>query len=337
MRVGTVCYATTQGLGVLAKQFYDAGIIQEVLIYKHPDGRSTHTEWYPPGTPVMARPPFRGPAVEDFLRKVDIVLFFETPFDWAFPRMCRQRRIKTALIPMYEWHLERAPTTFDLYINPSLLDQQYFPHGTFLPIPAVSGIWKQRQTARRFVHNSGHIGSRNHKGTEELLKSLPYIKSPIELTITSQETSLNRLIDSVPQAREDNRVTFRIADNLDYTSLFAEGDVYIAPEKYNGLSLPLQEAFAAGLAVMTTDRFPMNTWLPQEVLIPVERYDRAQTQGGHLMFDEAIVNPEAIANKIDEWYDKDITYLSQQGRDWAVANSWEVLGPKYNALLESVL
>jgi hypothetical protein len=96
---------------------------------------------------------------------VDIVLFFETPFDWSFAQLCRDRGVKTALMPMYEWHLERPPTKFDLYINPSALDQRYFPYGTFIPVPAVSGIWNQRVTAQRFVHNSGHIGSRNHKGT----------------------------------------------------------------------------------------------------------------------------------------------------------------------------
>jgi len=337
MRVGTVCYATTQGLGVLAKQFYDAGIIQEVLIYKHPDKRPTHTEWYPEGTPVLPSAPFRGYSSSQFLKSVDVALFFETPFDWSFIRKCNQFNVKTVLIPMYEWHLERPPAKFDLYINPSLLDQQYFPHGTFLPIPAVSGIWEQRTEARRFVHNSGHIGSRNHKGTEELLQAIPLIQSPIELLITSQEPSLHQLLGKYPEVYNDPRVSIQIADHFDYRTLFGAGDVYIAPEKYNGLSLPLQEAYAAGMAVMTTDRFPMNTWLPQDMLIPVSRFEKARTQGGHLVFDEAIVNPEAIANKIDEWYGKDITPLSRQGRDWAVANSWEVLGPKYTALLESVL
>lgn len=337
MRVGTVCYATTQGLGVLAKQFYDAGVVQDVLIFKHPNGRPTHTEWYPEGTPVLASRPFQGRAVVEFLDKVDVVLFFETPFDWNFVRKCREHRVKTALIPMYEWHLERPPHSMDLYINPSLLDQQYFPQGTFIPIPAVQGIWKQRERALHFVHNSGHIGSRNHKGTEELLKAMEFVKSPIQLTVTSQEQALEKLISSAPGVRQDSRVTFSIQDNLNYEGLFSQGDVYIAPEKYNGLSLPLQEAFAAGMGVMTTDRFPANTWLPQPLLIPVERYGRARTQGGHLEFDEAIVNPQMIAAMIDQWYGKDISHLSEQGLQWAINNSWEVLKPRYLEALGSLL
>lgn len=337
MRVGTVCYATTQGLGVLAKQFYDAGVITDVMIYKHPNGRSTHTEWYPEGTHVLSTRPFRGNAVERFLDDLDVVLFFETPFDWEFVRRCRERRVKTAVIPMYEWHLERPPHSMDLYINPSLLDQQYFPQGTFIPIPAVSGIWKQRETATRFVHNSGHIGSRNHKGTEELLKAMLHVKSPIKLTVTSQEQALTKLINGVPGIEDDSRVEFLIQDNLDYGNLFSHGDVYIAPEKYNGLSLPLQEAFAAGMGVMTTDRFPANTWLPNDILIPVERYGRARTMGGHLEFDEAIVSPQTIAAMIDKWWGQGITELSNLGREWAEANSWEVLKPKYLETLGSVL
>jgi len=338
MRVGTVCYATTQGLGVLAKQFYDAGIIQEVLIYIHPDGRPTRTDWYPEGTPLLPpRHPFQGAAVGRFLDSVDVVLFFETPFDWGFVNKCRAHGVKTVLMPMYEWHLERPPAKFDFYINPSELDQQYFPHGKFLPVPAVSGIWKERNTALRFLHNSGHIGSRNHKGTEELLQAIPLIKSPIELTLTSQESCLQQLLNKYPEACNDPRVSVRVVDHFDYESLFGAWDVYIAPEKYNGLSLPLQEAYASGLAVMTTNRFPMNTWLPPEILIPVTRFDKARTQGGHLAFDEAIVDPRDIARCVDQLYGQDITTLSRRGRDWAEANSWEVLRPKYLEVLESVL
>jgi glycosyltransferase involved in cell wall biosynthesis len=146
------------------------------------------------------------------------------------------------------------------------------------------------------------------------------------------------LIDSVPGAREDIRVGFQIADNLDYTSLFAKGDVYIAPEKYNGLSLPLQEAFASGMAVMTTNRFPMNTWLPPEIMIPVSRYEQGvRTQRGHLAFEEAIVDPYAIAETVDAWYGKDISALSTRGLRWSQENSWDVLRPHYIRALESVL
>jgi hypothetical protein len=114
-------------------------------------------------------------------------------------------------------------------------------------------------------------------------------------------------------------------------------DVYIAPEKYNGLSLPLQEAFASGMMVMTTNRFPANTWLPTAPLIPPTMTRITQVMGGHLKFEESVIDPEAIAMCLDGWYGRNIEEFSFAGLQYAEANSWTVLKPLYIAALESVL
>ena len=48
MKVGMVSYATEQGLGYLAKSFYDAGVIDEVLLisYTARGTRPMHPKWY---------------------------------------------------------------------------------------------------------------------------------------------------------------------------------------------------------------------------------------------------------------------------------------------------
>lgn len=340
MRVGSIVYATNQGLGHLAKSFYDAGIIQDVLIFRHPHGEAekpTQTGWYPPGTPVVNRP-FRGEVFERFLDDLDIVLFFETPFDWQYVNRCKERGVKTAIMPMYEWFLQKPPATFDLFLNPSLLDQEYFPQGVFIPVPVEDHIqWNLRKTARSFLHNAGNIGSRNHKGTQELLAAMEFVESPIELTIRCQNRSgLHRLIESVPSCKDDNRIVF-IDYEIPRENLFHKDfDVYIAPEKYNGLSLPLQEAYASGMPVMTTDRFPTNTWLPREFLIPVTTTRRVQVAGGHLEIEESVVSPKIIARKIDEIYGQDIQWASESGDAFRQERSWAVLGPKYKAALGAI-
>lgn len=341
MRVGTIAYATSQGLGHLAKSFYDAGVITDVIIFRHPHGEErapTHTEWYPEGTLILDKPPFAGEALERFLDDLDVMLYFETPFDWGFADRCRRRKVKTAIIPMYEWFLERPPHKFDLFINPSKLDQQYFPSGIHVPIPVEDDIvWSQREYAMNFLHNAGHIGSRNHKGTLELLKAIPYVKSPINLTVRCQNANgLRKLIVSAGLVRDD-RVHFTFGE-IPRDELFtAKHDVYIAPEKYNGLSLPLQEAYASGMPVMSSRRFPNTDWLPNELLIPVSSTRRAQTMGGHLSFDESVMEPVGIAAMIDEWYGKPISSISEMGRQYREANSWSALKPQYMKALESIL
>ncbi len=338
MRVGTVGYATRQGIGLLVRDFYDHKIVDDVVIWRHPH-YETHPEWYPDDTPVLAQRPFHQEHVRDealkFAEKIDVLLCFETPFDWSYLKVCRDHGVRTVLVPMYEWTPEEWPAKFDRIVNPSLLDQQYFPEGTFIPIPVpTSVVWSKRSKARRFLHNAGHIGSRNHKGTEELMRAMEFVESPIQLTIRCQDgPGIDRLCRSVPKIRDDHRVEI-VKTDLSRSELFRDHDVYVAPEKYNGLSLPLQEAHAAGLAVMTTDRFPMNSWLPTSPMIPAARYDRVRVARGYREIDEAVVHPRTVAETIDEWYDQDISLLSELGRTWAEENSWAVLGPRWRRELE---
>jgi glycosyltransferase involved in cell wall biosynthesis len=112
--------------------------------------------------------------------------------------------------------------------------------------------------------------------------------------------------------------------------MYADGDVFVFPEKFNGLSLPLQEAYASGMLVMTSHRFPMNTWLPTDPMIPVDHYERDRVA---VDIESAVIDPKEIAETMDRWYSRSIEEFSIKGRDWARENSWEVLGPKYLDIL----
>lgn len=319
-RIGTVCYCTDQGLGMLAKWYHEAGVITDVLLFRH-SKYENHPEWYP-GVPFVSCP-FHGPEVEAFLKNIDAVLFFETPFDWRFPDLCRSRGIRTVMMPMYEWSLKHPPHRFDKYICPSRLDQQYFPDSPFVPVPVDPSTWRLRTTAHRFLHNAGHIGHRHHKGTEELIRAIPYLDRHINLTIRCQSgPHLNRILKQNPFDHPGVNIE---TGNLPYNQLFAGHDVYVAPEKFNGLSLPLQEAYAAGMLVMASDRFPANTYLPHEPLIPVKQYYPACIASAYFTFEEAVIEPEMIAQTMNEWAGRDITDYSLDAKEWAEAHSWPKL------------
>ena len=304
------------------KSFYDAGVVNRVLIQRH--RRRQNHDWYPPDTPVV-NPPYVGPVFDQFLSEIDVLLCWETPFDWNILNVCRERGIKTALVPMHEWTPREWPALFDRIIAPSLLDRDYFPGSKFVPVPVRADLWQQRTTAKRFLHNAGNIGWRGHKGTLELLKAVPHVKAPFHLTVRAQDTAeLGKLLEQVPEVEKDGRVTVEKGE-IPYEQLWDGHDVLIAPEKFNGLSLPLQEGRAAGLLVMTTGRYPHNTWLPREPLIPVSRYERACVTPNYLEFDEAIVDPRDIAATIDRIFGQDITAYSQAGKVWAEEHSWAAL------------
>jgi len=341
MKVGSLVYATDSGLGILAKSFYDHGIVTDVCIVEH-HHHPNHFDWYP--TQSMRTPirPIDSGLARGFCASMDVMLFFETPFDWGLVSYCREIGVKTAIMPMHECMPKVIPHFPDLWICPSKLDMVWSwnqswsqlgkepsKHPIFIPVP-VEVTWRLRTKAEVFVHNAGHGGLKGRNGTAELLEALYLVKSPITLLLRSQ----GRVEHPVPPSH----ITLKIRDqqNLPYDQLWTEGDVFVFPERHNGLSLPLQEARAAGMLVMAGDRFPMNEWLPKEALIPVSSYNRTSIGGAYAEFDQACFTPESISTTIDAWFGKDIAAYSLSGKSWAEQNSWEALKPKYLEVLNGL-
>lgn len=304
---GSIVLATEQGLGYLAKSFFEHGIIDKVFIHEH-TSRKNHREWYPRESIVSS---------EEELLQCDTLIFFEEVWNWKIILKAREKGIKTILIPMYECTRFPLPYQPDLIITPSLLDHQYYPESVMLPIP-VQVPWRLREKALTFVHNAGNGGLAGRNGTAEVIEAFKLVVSGARLILRSQ----------VPISVSDPKIDLRIGS---FDDIWSEGDVFLFPEKFNGLSLPLQEAHASGMLVMCGDRMPMNTWLPKEPLIPVSHYVRQRIS---VSFDSARFDPKAIAEKIDYWYGKDIASYSLQGKKWAEEHSWEVLGPKYLDLMK---
>lgn len=311
--IGAVVVATDQGLGYLAKAFFDNGLIHKVFIHQH-SSRENHTDWYPESAVVQS--------AQELLKQCDTLLFFETPFSWKLIPMAREAHVKTVLMPMYECTQYPLPYEPDKIICPSPLDMQFYEgKGEYIPVP-VDVKWRLRRKARVFVHNAGNGGLGGRNGTRELLQAMQYVKKPIKLIIRSQVPMISRPPD-------DPRVEFRIG-TVSPEELWDEGDVFVFPEKFNGLSLPLQEAFASGMMVMATHRFPNTTYLPKEPLIPVASYKKEMIA---VEFDSAVIESKKLAAVLDRWYDKDIEAFSLLGKEYAQKNSWKILKEKYEAVL----
>lgn len=350
MKVGTLCYATDQGLGVLAKSFYDAGVVTDAYVIYHPH-RPTHHEWYKNSPGSKIRRVDYSPdldRIREFCSAMDLMLFFETPFVWSLFVWCREQGVKTVLMPMYECCPPRKALPYqpDAFLCPSLLDLDYygradkntvatpfakgFGNAVFSPIP-VQQPWKERTIARTFVHNGGWGGLLGRNGTLEIERAIPLVKTPARFIVRMQKE-----LPSWRALEGKQNVDLRMGTQPS-GSLYDEGDVFLFPEKFNGLSLPLQEAYASGMLVMAGERFPMVTWLPNEPLIPKTGVRENRIAGRCNTFEEALYEPADIAAKIDEWYGHDISSYSRQGREWARQNSWAVLKPLYESFFHEVV
>jgi hypothetical protein len=349
MKVGSLVYATDQGLGILAKSFYDHGIVTDPVVIRH-GTHLTHDDWYP-GRPVVGNL-YSSDCVElmkTLCASVDVMLFFETPFLWDLVRYCGLIGTKTAIMTMYECTPEPVPVEPDFYLCPSLLDLQQFPsthrsQSVYLPVPVCSDPscpcthkvqWRQREQAEVFVHSAGHGSFHDRNGTKLLLEAWDLVKSPAKLILRTQR-SMGYGLDNQTRGQALSTPTGPITGvrtlevrtgNAPYSDLYSEGDVFLFPERFNGLSLPLQEAYASGMLVMGMDRFPSNTWLPKEPLIPVSHYAVTQIGRAYRPFECAETYPKTVAEQIDTWYGQDISAFSQRGRQWAEANSWGKIGP----------
>lgn len=329
MKVGSFVYATNQGLGILAKDFYDAGVVTDVMVIAH-GSRAMRQNWYPNSSKILYNlrdsRAFRD--MQEFCKTVDLMLFFETPFEWRIMEWCKSVGIRTALMPMHECMPNEHPEP-DITLCPSELELDHYlekyPKGKVFHIPVpvpdvVAAQWRLRERAETFVHNGGHGGLRGRNGTRELLQAIPLVQSDAKFIIRSQIV--------IPDLTRYRNVQVELGD-VPYGNLYSEGDVFLFPEKFNGLSLPLQEAYASGMLVMATDRYPTNRWLPDPPLICTMGSRRSSVSGRCLEFDEAIVDPKEIAATIDAWYGQDITQYSQFGKEYGETNSWANLKPRY--------
>jgi len=334
VRVGSVVLSTFQGLGILAKSFYDNGILDEVLI-KRSGRMENHPQWFA-NSPLIGNPSndfekkfskSEHPTVVDFLSKIDVLLLFEIPFVDELITLAKQMGVKVALMPMYE--CTPYPVYADLYICPSVLDEDYYrslyPDSKVVQINVPVDVkWRLRKKAEVFVHNAGNGGTYGRNGTKELLEAMKYVNSPIKLILRTQKDGLSS---------DDSRIEI-ITETVPFEELWKEGDVFVFPEKFNGLSLPLQEAYASGMMVMTGDRRPNNVWLPNEPLFPV--HSEKEVRIVNVDFKMSNFEPKEIAKKIDKWYNKDIQKFSLKGKSWAEDNSWDNLQPIYIESLRRV-
>ncbi len=332
MRVGTINYSHSRGLGHLAKSFIDAKIIDDIHVIRHPG--IPMKEWYP-NAPISD---IRRVSVSDeWLKTHDAMLLFETPFDWDIIQRCKLLGVRTYLVPMYECTPEVLPYIPDVFLCPSLLDLQEFPaqgntKSFIAPIPLSPDIkWKLRSTALHFVHNGGYLGMRGREGTELLIEAMRYVTSPVRLTIRVQEN-----VSKYHQAlmARDSRIEY-INHSVPYEDLYKEGDVSILPQKFNGMSMPLMESRASGMLVMTTNRFPTNDWLCGEgALIPVRSFQQVRLSPRFRVIEEAQIDPLAIARTIDSYYGIDIKEQSDCGLDYSYHNSFDMLRSMWLKLLE---
>lgn len=330
VRIGLVARCDTGGLGHLSYDFWKHifEIEKQLVILS---GIRDNPYLYPKGIICEGRPTLED--IDEFLKDIDVVLAFETPYNWNVFSEAKKRGIKTVLMPMYEWSDVVMPVKLDLVLCPSKIEYDLFEEPKkFIPVPIDRKEipFKLRTKAKTFVFNNGSGGTGGRNGANALLAAIPLVKSKdIKFIIHSQVQLENDI--------NDERVEIKLGHSPKRKSLFEQGDVFLFPHMFNGLSLPIQEALSSGMPIISTNIYPHNTYMPKEWFFEPSGYEKGRVSEEARNIDIAILDPQRIADKIDEWANKDITEDSKKADEIAQSMSWEILHKEYIKTFEDLI
>jgi glycosyltransferase involved in cell wall biosynthesis len=330
LRIGMVARSDESGLGRLCEEFYNHLPISKTLVLVHPQYQN-YPEKYPNGIIAQRGNPTLD-EIDEFLKDLDVVITFETAYNWSLFSKAREKGVKSILVPMYEFTQCPCPEEPDLYLCPSKIEYDIYSkigNAVYLPIPIDTNKIKfqERKTAKTFVMNNGHGGALGRNGLKELLEAISLVKSDVKFLIRSQVYF---------EAPRDSRVEIQFGD-LPFDELYSKGDVFVFPHKFDGLSMPIQEAMAAGLPIISTNFYPHNEYLSKELLFEPETMTKIQMGAIFRQIDAAIISPVKLAEKIDELANKDVSEFSKLNRKQIEKWSWTKLQPKYLELFNSLI
>ena len=326
LKIGIIGRADNCGLGILTQEFYDHLKPKKTILlfnrkYKY------YPDRYPEGE-CLDKKEFSDEKVREFLNGLDLVIAFETPYNWNTFDIATEMGVKSILIPMYEYLKDKAPKP-DLYICPSLLDYDVINGSkVFLNIPGNREKLKKRKISniKNILFNIGHGGRYERNNVEETLNALSKLKENVKLTINSQ----------VPIEYSNSNIKVLEGDIVNYQDLYKEGDIFIMVTKFNGLCLPIQEAMSCGMPVISSDVYPNNTFLPKDLLVKPYKQDKLML---YRKIDRYYFNQDDIFNKINEvinWSPKQINYYSNLMDKYAESISWKNMLPKYLKVFENL-
>lgn len=275
MSLGIVARADQSGLAQLSEQVIDRLQPERVLVvslghlnrgahdphrYDAPGRRVFHTQ-HPGG--------FDSATLSGFLGGLTHAFTAETWYDRVLPDACVQWGVKRHIYIMPElYNARRAELAADHVWLPCGLgpnDGRRMPGVGILPwwsptdAPTVPRIVAAHQKSIAseglvtFVHPTGQaMADRN--GTASVLAAAAHMRAVARIVIVGNQqhfgercTVGNVTIERVPRVEH-------------WSEVYSLGDVLVLPRRYGWLSLPMFEAPAFGMPVVTTDVWPQREW-----------------------------------------------------------------------------
>lgn len=331
MRIGVVARGENRGIGI---QTWEAvrhlGPAAVLCVDMGPYGQGFPNHWERLDAPLLFHVEwgrdyrFDPGILAAFFETIDVCYIVESAYCADFYDVAHEHGVATVLHTNPELHRTEEATAATQVWLPSpwrAEEVAWFtggPEPRLVPYPVALERWPYpvglyESPPLRVLHVAGHAAYADRNGTK-LVAAAGRDLDPalVEVTVVSQDE--NPAIG--PNA-------LRARTPADYWDLYDGFHVLAMPRRFGGLCLPIQEAKAAGLAVVGLDCDPAGYY---EVLaVPSAPESFFETGSGRVPIANA--NPHEIAAAL--------TYLAQhpdvvrqqqrRSRRWADLHSWDAL------------
>lgn len=256
MAWGLVARADNGGLATQTYEFWRHLKPAKVLLVDlGPKGRGTfHASRFDGHSEKRVCVGYPGRADLDWLLEgVKTVYTAEVTYGPLLPTLCAQHEVRLVIHANPElWDEKecRGPTT--QVIVPTSWEQDRVPNCSMMPVPVARDVipYRLRSECRVFLHPAAPA-FHDRSGTLLLHAVLPRLRERATVLVAGRDPGRRN------RPQKTNRVTVEYLHDRDhYWSVYDQADVMILPRRYAGLSLPIQEALAAGMPVVTLDLPP---------------------------------------------------------------------------------
>lgn len=337
----------------MARALRDQGIVTSQFVIKHPEKGTQNLGDFPHMLGDLS--PTKKQLFE-YLNTCDpdAVVIIETPFNFEFFRELSARKCAVILIPMIDSIAKEKFEPYKQYISkiihPTQIGLALYRNAEHWGIPIEHIPWPidtdyfnpenltetHQKHFSTFIHNEGFGGAGYRKGTDMVLtafQQLSYRMKNITLHVRSQCGESRH-----SQVRKDiKRATVDLSDLDEAIEVYRNGLVYIAPSRREGLGLPIPEAMACGLPVITAGAPPMHQWFPQDrrLLVAIQRQS-SLPYGDIPMYDCSVLDLMQKMKFAAENLDI-MRQIGEQNRKIAEENfSWHVLRAKWRRAIEKI-
>lgn len=337
MRIGLIVRGEDRGLGVQTWEAWRHLRPEATLLVDMGDlarGFPSHPERFPGATVAK----FDGhrfedvDLVRDWLAHLDVVYTAETVYDW---RLCDWARAAgTAVVVHTNPELHRLVEARDgieptMWWNPTDWHMDLLTDGGWtrapvveMPMPVALDRFPSKLVPAKdrptFLHVMGHRAMADRNGSSVVARTLRRVRAGQSWVLRSQDPkgfgALKTDADVIVVEPETN-----------YWDLYGGADVLVMPRRYGGLCLPVQEAMAAGLAVVMSDCSPNRRW----PIIPLlAESPRKLNTRGIVVHAPNFVDLAVVCDRLDN-DPEEVWAAKAASTRWANANGWKELMPRW--------